>query len=421
MVQVIEQSDRFGKIGKAFGEGLGAQIPKEVERSRLSKGLQQFEQQSANLTPIQQLTRLSAIPGITPQMIQSFGELGRQQAKGQALKDIQQQENAPRPSPFPSNQPGKAQAPSEVPSLTKEEPFAAAQEGYIPPTQKEVLTMAGQQYNENPALFNNDPQKAIDFVEQGVKRDADRAAAFQAKHENLSNIQDTVISRLGKHAQGLGVQIPSNTYSKIEDKAIQATKPKSEGGRGLTEQQAMKEYGKELDSVSRDYKDLENNIGDWSIVTRPAERTLRSYNNLQENFEKRGDLENFADSIIAKNKVSPDFAYAVAYPLKKQKDLNSYFSKLAPIHKTRSEDPVSETERIAPDIASKITDYTSPLGLAYELDKRGYDAETFLKYVTDNREELNLRENQIRQLSKPRNVARTLNDWWLQSFTGLGE
>jgi hypothetical protein len=183
----------------------------------------------------------------------------------------------------------------------------------------------------------------------------------------------------------------------------------------------MKIYGEEVDAVSREYADLEKSIGDWSIVARPASETFRSYNNLQESFEKRGDLENFADTIIAKNKVSPDLAYAIAYPIKKQKDLNSYFSKLPPIHKTRSEDPVSETERIASDIASKMTEFSSPLGLGYELEKLGYDAGTFYKYLTDNREKYNFRENQIRQLSKPRNVARTLNDWWLQSFTGLGE
>lgn len=78
MVQIVEQQgDIFGRIGKGLGRGLSEQIPKEVERYKLSSGLRSLEQEVGNLTPLQQLTRLSSIPGVTPQMVQSFGELAR--------------------------------------------------------------------------------------------------------------------------------------------------------------------------------------------------------------------------------------------------------------------------------------------------------------------------------------------------------
>ena len=77
MAQYIKQGNIFGRIGTGIGKGLAEQVPKEIERGRLASGLKQFEQDSGNLNPMQQLARLSAIPGITPQMIQSFSELAR--------------------------------------------------------------------------------------------------------------------------------------------------------------------------------------------------------------------------------------------------------------------------------------------------------------------------------------------------------
>ncbi len=87
MVQELTtKPNMFGRLGMGLARGLSETVPKEVERQRLSSGLQQFEQDSGNLSPMQQLARLSAIPGITPQMIQSFGELGKQQGMRNSLR-----------------------------------------------------------------------------------------------------------------------------------------------------------------------------------------------------------------------------------------------------------------------------------------------------------------------------------------------
>ncbi len=80
MVQTINDpysGNAFGRIGKGIGQGLSEQLPKEIERGRLSSGLKKFEEEHQDLNPMQQLARLSAIPGVTPQMIQSFSELAK--------------------------------------------------------------------------------------------------------------------------------------------------------------------------------------------------------------------------------------------------------------------------------------------------------------------------------------------------------
>ena len=78
MAQEIKNANIWGRVGTEIGKGLSEQVPKEIERNRLASGLKELEGQQG-LTPFQQFSRLSSIPGITPQMIQSGAELLRQQ------------------------------------------------------------------------------------------------------------------------------------------------------------------------------------------------------------------------------------------------------------------------------------------------------------------------------------------------------
>lgn len=412
----VKQGNIFGRIGSGIGQGLSEQVPKEIERYRLSEGLKQLES-DPNLTPTQRYAGLLTLPGMTPQGLQGYSDLARQEMRGKALG-----EGASSPIPFPMQPEINQEKPSQVPSLTQESTFAKAQEGFIPRSEPEKMDAAGKKYNANPAFFGNDPQKAIEYENQIDATNEKIALANQAKHENLSRIQDNVVSRLGEHAKNLEAQVPANVYSKIEDEAIQATKPKSEGGRGLTEQQAMKEYGEKLDEISRDYKSLDS-IGNWGITQRKSKDTLGSLNSLQKKFEQRNDTENFADTLVANNGLSDPMAYSIAQPISREpalnkemksiSDLNKNFSRLKPV------DPILKTKEIAPRLARALGEKGSPLAVAHELEKLGYDGSTWLDYVNEHRDELGLKEWQGRQLDKPRNLIPKLNDWWLSSFTGV--
>lgn len=411
----VKQGDIFGRVGQGLGGGLSEQLPQEVERHRLSQGLKNLENQP-NLTPAQRYGRLLTLPGMTPQGLQGYSDIIRQEMRGKALG-----ETGPKPSPFPEKSVKEQAQNSEIPSLTQEKPFEEAQKGYIPPTQEEIYQIAGEQYNSNPALFGNDPDKAIAWAQEKANREQQINQAYQTKHKNLSDIQDNVVKRLQAHSTRLGAnKVPANTYSKIEDRAIQDTKPKNEGGRGLTEQQAMKEYGEELDKVSRDYSAVDA-LGNWGIVGRPASNTLANLKALQKKFETRGDTENFADTLVAENGLSNPMAYSIAQPVSREKLLNNAISKLPQVHLTKSEDPVYETSLIAPKLAKSLGEKGSPLAVAHELKQKGYDPNAWLDYVDDHREELKLMDWQGRQLDKARNLLPTWNDWWLGAWSGINQ
>lgn len=430
MAQIIsnEYGNVAGRIGKGFGkslsEGLAEQIPKEADRYRLSQGLKELGKKKNN-DVWENFTELAALPGSNPQITESGTRLLQQRARGNALAANKQPE---KPSPFPKTQTNEENQPSKIPSLTTEETSAKNQEGYIGRTQDQIISDAGRKYNENPALFGNDPDKAIANEEQAETKNRQIATDYQTKHQNLTHIQDNVVDRLGDQASKLGVKVPGNVFSDISDKAVQATKPKKEGGRGLTEQQAMKEYGKELDDASREYQSLKSQ-GDWSVITRKSEATRNAFKSVQQDFKKRNDLENLADTLIAENGLSANKAYYLAYPPSDYKEVNNILAKIpknsgAKLTKNMGipdEQDVEKKTLIASEALAPMMklEGASPLSIAAELKSKGLDPQIWLNYLDKNRNKLNLSERQGRELSKPRDFVNTMNDFWLFGFSGL--
>lgn len=434
MVQVIQQSDPFGKIGQAFGQGLGEQIPQEVGRHRLSSALQQFEKESAGMTPLQQLTRISTIPGITPQMIQSFGDLAKQQSKSQALIQQAQQSRERPVNPFTQEKaPEEPGMEKQAPSLTTRTPVQATLEPYIPKSFTQLQSRAGELLAQNPALYAQDPNLAMQAAVQEDAQEQARNQALQGQRTNEQNVQNLVQSSLQNQRLKLGAELPGNVYNDIENKAINAVKPKSQGGEGLTEQEAIQKYGKDLDAISRDYKAVET-VGTAKLITANAKGNKDTLRSVRNKFKERNDLENFADTMIAKNKLSPSKAAYLAYPVSEQKELNNKILKLP--HLTReggieysggypkavkglTEEQIrAKTYEAAEKIADSMGD-GSPLAIAEELQSRGYDPYAWMDYVDRNRKKLDLSERQGRELDKPRNFTPSINDMWMFYFSGL--
>lgn len=446
----VKNANVWGRLGEQVGKGLSDSIPREMERNRLSAGLNRFAEQSANLNPVQQLAQLSGIPGVTPQMIQTFGELARQQSRanafqgqaggqqgsfqgeqqgGQPQSGGQQQPQMPV-SPFPQFQSAPEQ-PS--PSITREEPLARAQQGFIPPGQQERYAEAQRRFIEKPAFYSHDPHQAIAEVDREVDIEDQRQQAFERLENKLTGLQEKAVGALRGRQSALSAQgVPENVYSKIEDQFIQDTKAKSEGGRGLPIEQAAKKYGQQLDEISRDYGAV-GTIGSWGLTDTSAKKAQQTIKSLQRRFADRGDSENFADQLIAKSDLSPSTAYAMAQPVRENKELNAAMSKIPAVQRIvqhpgrnpvkgsneKIEDIQRKTLEISKVLSKSLGKTGSPLSVAYELQKKGYDPQIWMDYLTEHADELDLPPSQQRQLAKPDSFTGTWGDWWLKSFTGI--
>ena len=426
VVQYVKQGDIFGRIGTGIGKGLSEQLPKEIERGRLASGLEKLGKQEG-LTPFQQFSALASIPGVTPQMIQSGTDLLRQQARGQALSAGQGTPITKFPEqPRQNIVPEKGE--SNVPSITKGSLLENIQKGYKPRSEDEKFAAAGQKYNSNPAFYGNDPQKAIDYENQIDITEEKRFLTDEAQYNRLDDIQKNVVGRLKDQSTRLETEVPAELYSKIEDEAIKATKPRSEGGKGMSEQQAMKEYGDKLNDASRQFEKIKQ-LGSWGTSLRPANETIRSINQLQKEMEELDQTDNAALQLVKDAQVSPQFAYAAFEPVKRVPKMASFIKQLpalAPMHtifesKVPPSISVPKTLEIAPELAKfvKDNDKASPLAISYEIQKKGYDPSTFLQYLNDHAKELNIKKRQSEQAATPLNTIDPWNDWWLSSFSGI--
>jgi hypothetical protein len=419
MVQVLPASNKWATAGHNFGQGISEQIPKEVEHYRLSQGLKNLQSQK-NLSPSEFYTQAASIYGTTPEMHRQLGELARERQRGENFVSKSKIEEEAKPTFM---NPKKGENPetdiTKAPSITKARGIEATTKPFIPRQYEEIRNAAAQSYESNPAFYKNDPQNAINEQVQIDQQENNRSLALQGERKGQQDVQNTVKSGVNNQIQALKADIPANVKSKLEDEAIKSVLSKEDGGEGLTEQEALKKYGAKADEISRDYNSIKA-LGNYSFIAQNPENARSSIDNLREKFKERDDLENFADTLIAKNGISTPKGYYLAYKLSENKPLNNFLVKLPEAHRTATEDPKFETLKIAPKIASMMEDkVTSPLAIYEELNSKGYDGDAFLNYLVKERKNLNLSELQGRQLDKPRTWMPNANDRWLFLLSGL--
>ncbi len=426
MAQKIQQANIFGRLGSGIGQGLAEQLPKEIERTRLSKGLQDFEKESSGLSPLQQYARIAGIPGITPSMLQVLPDILKQQNARQSL--IQGSEARKKSEMEPIIRKSK-KAPAETegtPSITTPSSLEATLNPYIPRSLEQLQQRAGELLKEQPGLYL-DPKDALQEDQQFQQQQQ----ALESKRGKQQDVQSRLEKELESQVGTLGARIPGNVFSEYQDKAINALKPKSEGGEGLTEKQAAKKYGNELFNVAKDYQAI-STLGDLKLITRSPSGNKSAIRSIVKSAKERGDQENIMNEIIANQKLSPSKASYLTYPVTDNKELSNSISSLQditpkftvsrgfPEYPTLPENELLEKTRKASEkIAKNIKPTDSILSIAEELKSRGYDPKAFVDYVDQNRKKLNITERQARELNQPRDFTPTINDMWMFYFSGL--
>lgn len=416
----VSPGSAAGRFGEGFGRGLGEQLPAEVERYRLSQGLKKLANMQET-DPLQQMAHISALPGITPQMIQTFGELLRNRARGQAFqKGVSQNKALQEVSKIPAKMSREESSEQGLPyeqgeekpsSITTREPLEAALKPPKPKTYAQLVNRAGEMFNENPALFSHDPSQALQAAQAEEQLRQSQYQTSLAQRSGERDVQQNIKNLLSERGESvLGAAVPGRVKAKLIDKATQAVLPKNQGGEGLTEEEAAKKYGKELDEISRDYDAIRGLDGITMFMTENPKGAIRS---LQKKFAKRDELEDFADSMISNNGVSPPKAYYEAYPFSdKSKKLVDSLKKVDPYF---SLDPRREKElSVVAEKALKVMKNDknqNPLAFYWALQKKGYMPSVFMDYLRENVSELH--PEQQRAFDKNIPIKPHLNDFWI--------
>jgi len=394
MVQIIQETGNIaGRIGRGFGKGLSEQIPKEMERYRLSSGLEKLNKEGANLSPIQQTAGLIK-SGFTPEQVSSFLPVLRESQQTAAYR-----KNFGKPI-------------QEVPQAKqaditeKGKPISA-----IEPQGKGGFASASQLKNYKQSI-QQEPSKedvrdlAIRNIESGIalnERDAE-AQAYNELKQNLVAQRE----KLGSFRTGLETRLTNDLqkggfaqFQDVSGEIKNALLDQGEylvGVKGLTPEAAQQEIadiGKELGKTVTQTKTT-GAISNW---LKPSSEKTRELREQKKQFDKYGFGEQFDDIATSALGITPMQAAAVLDPLK-NKDINKV---LDPLKSTIFVDVRPLPKKTLDSIIENIEPDDNILSIAHKLRDKRYDVNQFLERVSELEDEgkIALTPKQQRQRQKP--------------------
>jgi hypothetical protein len=428
MVQVIQDEYRgspVGRLGKGIGKGLSEQVPKEIERLRLSSGLKNLAEKSEGLTPLQAYAQFSSIPGITPAMIQALPEILKQQnirssyskkgksfekqeasspqknlenikfgqLPGQIQKQVIQGQSE-RPSDF-ANEEVKATSEPTIrernplsPELIPAKPWTAErrdqeisrlQEELPYMTFPEIRELAAE--NEKRELAQPGAEQAIDQYYQQIKDNADAEfdKQFQIKTQRKGEKTFEVLPGEMQLAlkRGMANDLIKNPNLSVEKAGNKWSEIGLNNAKALTELEALSKHP----------------------ITDSPSIILNKLKSLQVPFAKAGNKESYQGYLERDFKLSPQRAAELAYP--KSKKVSEY------VNETKRSPSIPEkfreiSRKRAIDIQSLITPEDSILAIARSLkDKDPYfDENSFFNQLREDQMNIGLTPRQQRELSK---------------------
>lgn len=395
MAQYIKNASLFGRIGTNLGKGLAEQLPKEVERGRLSAGLKDIGNRK-DQTPFQQFSALAGHAADYPQIVQSGSELLKQQGM---LQGANERVNS-KQSEFDAirNRPNVSQDQNR-PGFVDTQNTQAALQPAIRKSLGELQDRAAELNRENPGLYP-DYKTAL----EGAQTEDNQRIGQNTDQQNARITQKGVESGIRKELRDLEsaakAKVPDNVYQRIEDKTLEDIK------NGKNELAAAKDARDELDKISRDYSKIDS-FGDYTLLGSNPKEVRTSIDSLRKKFDKNGDSENFADALVGRVGLSNEYAHYLAIPPRPE------------IAKVVASSIDMKSPALVKKLASMINKDDSPLAIGHLLSENEKDSNAWRKYLLDNQNELKLSVNQVRELEKVDSIGQGyLNDLWIKAFGG---
>lgn len=452
MVQYIKQGNIWGRIGSGIGKGLADQLPEEITRGRLSAGLKKFEEEHQDLNPMQQLARISSIPGITPQMIQSFSELakinnqrnayGRGRGPGGETKvnDANildqaanagmpmQQEFNPAANPIPQGginaaAAGMVQNAQRTPNVISNEttpeivnePPLAERTLTRPPWTPQQRDSRVIQYMDQGFLVDQAKELAAD----DESRELASPAAYQKRLDELTAKSDQARSEFRRQLETKLEKAGEGVFKDVTGEMLVNME------RGL-ERDLRKNPNASFKDVANDWsnralnvakaKDQLSKLAQTTGVETffKGDQTLKKLRSYQDIFKKAGNAEEYYN-ILRKNPqeggfgLSPQGSAVIAFPPTQQ--VRSYVNNFKPNNVTNwtQYGPIPDPQKIqanarkaAIDIEKFIDADDSILSIARSLSEKDpdFNQEAFFEQLAEDVDQFRLNDRQRREISE---------------------
>lgn len=443
----VKPGSIFGRIGTGIGKGLAEQVPKEIERSRLSSGLQALSQQK-DLTPFEQFSQLAAIPGITPQMLQSGSELLKQQgtrqayarkAAGggrlppegpvspglQALQDVnfaniqpgQQQSQAAQ-----QGQPSKAITPEEI--SAPGQPQIVEQNPLRPEAQPRIPWSADRRDQEISRIFEEQPNitfpEAVNIASNNEERFLAQPKAVQEQDEYLRGIQAQADDEFTKQLETKLQKSGTGVYGDITGEMLNNLKRGIAKDLRINPNATVRDIANKWSNKALDLSKTKTQLDTLAnrdifdkILKGP--QTLDKLKSYQKIFSETGNQEEFFNLMKSDFGFSPRAAATVAYPMNKKSQ--EYINQTKPTSLYPGTGNLANARKYAVDLENLITPNDSLLAISQALKKKhpSFNIQEFFNQLSEDVDNIGLTPRQKRELAEgPGNVTPNWADLLIQ-------
>ncbi len=442
----VSQGSTLGRIGSGVGKGLAEQLPKEIERGRLAQGLEQFNKESANLSPLEQASKLFSIPGLTPQMVQVLPELLKQQNlrqsfanRGKGPREIQGEEQlTPEENSLQTKeffQPGRIGSQGNEPTQIQGQQIVRPEEQGQPqiqennPLRQEAVprkTWSPQRYEQEIGrVWEDNPnltlQEAVGLAQANEQRYLNEPESIRKQDDYFREQQDRVDGAFQKQLETKLQKKGEDVFNDITGESLNNLKRSMyrdlRTNPDLTvEDVANKWSNKALDlgkAKSQINKLSNDDFSDKLFKGNKRREQLETY---QKIFKETGDSEEYYNTLIDKFDMSPQGAASIAFPL--STSVSKYISSMKGNEKSDSisKAPI-RARKYASDLENVINRDDSILTIARDLRNKDkyFDERSFFNELRQNLD--NFSPRQKREIAEGEsNLFKTWGDILIQPW-----
>lgn len=434
MVQELTtQPSIFGRLGKGLSRGLSETVPKEIEHQRLKSGLQSLanDYDEGNLSQAQFLARAAGTYGATPQIIQSFGELAKQQNQANAygrnqtygtqqpkasadLRKFQEEnllQNATK-----QNISNQAQVENEKqtkniatrPVNPKEKTEEIVNENPLNPSAFTRLPWSPQQRNDRVRDYLNQGflvDQAKELASDDESRDLAEPGALQKRQEELtkkseearSEFRRQLETKLQKSGEGVFKDVTGEMLVNMERGLERDLRSKP----GSSFKEVANDWSRralEVAKAKNGFDKLSSSTGSEAIFK--GDEILKQLNEYSDIFKKSGNSEEYYNLLQEKMRLSPKGAASVAYP--RTKNVKDYIGKFKPSTIDEAFKRDQKARKTAIDLENVLTNEDSLLAIARDLKNKDefFDESSFFDQLSEDKDKISLNDQQRRELTE---------------------